>query len=278
MDKRVDRIIKQLIDDGYTVNKYETRKKDDAMYETIKATKEDWDILVVSGGDGTVNEVAKGIALGERKLPVAILAAGTVNDFANFMKIPKDPDSFVEMIERARTVDVDLGVVNDHYFVNVVAGGFLANVGYQVPIEAKFVLGRMAYYLDGLKELATTDFTPMELKVVSEEYTGVEEALLFLISNSSSVGGFKKLAPNADVVDGLLDMIIIKKSDVGDLANIFFSLLRGEHINHPNVIYFKSKEIEVSTKERLVIDIDGEYGGELPGKFSVLPNAFRILT
>ena len=133
------------------------------MIETMKACKEDWDIIVASGGDGTVNEVAKGIANSERKIPVAILSSGTVNDFANYMKIPKNIMDFYDMIKRENTIDVDLGKVNSEYFVNVAAGGLLTNVGYQVLPETKMVLGRkrMAYYIEGLKEITLQNFEPM---------------------------------------------------------------------------------------------------------------------
>ena len=277
IDRRLERIIKILLDQGYTLNKFETKKKNDAMNETIKACEEDWDIIIVSGGDGTVNEVAKGIVNGGRKIPVAILASGTVNDFANYMKIPKDVNDFINMINRFETIDVDLGKLNDDYFVNVAAGGILSNIGYQVLPEAKLVLGRMAYYLEGLKEITLQGIKPINLQIESEEYNGDEEVLLFLISNSSSIGGFKKIAPTADVVDGLLDIVIVKKSDVGNLANIFFNIFSGEHINNPNVIYFKSNKIKLTAIENVDIDIDGEYGGKLPATFEALPKAFKIL-
>lgn len=276
-ERRLDCLCKLLLDDGYLVAKFITQKKNDAMLETIKTCNEDWDIIIVSGGDGTVNEVAKGIANSNKKVPVAILSSGTVNDFANFMKIPKNINEFYNMIKREETIDVDLGKVNDEYFVNVAAGGLLSNVAYQVPIETKMVLGRMAYYIEGLREFTQSTFESIKINIESEEYLKDEEILLFLISNSSSIGGFKKLAPKADVLDGLLDVIIIKKSGVQDLANIFLNIFSGEHINHPNVIYFKSKSITLSTKEDIPIDIDGEYGGKLPATFEIVPKAFRII-
>ncbi|MDU5080849.1 YegS/Rv2252/BmrU family lipid kinase [uncultured Tissierella sp.] len=277
MERRVDRLCKLLLDDGYLISKFITQKKDDAMIETMKACKEDWDIIVASGGDGTVNEVAKGIANSERKIPVAILSSGTVNDFANYMKIPKNIMEFYDMIKRENTIDVDLGKVNSEYFVNVAAGGLLTNVGYQVLPETKMVLGRMAYYIEGLKEITLQNFEPIKLSVESEECSLDEEVLLFLISNSSSIGGFKKLAPKADVLDGLLDIVIVKKSGVQDLANIFINIFSGDHINHPNVVYFKSKSVRLDTREKVSIDIDGEYGGKLPATFEIVPKAFRII-
>jgi diacylglycerol kinase (ATP) len=278
VERKIDYLSKLLLDDGYIVGKYFTKEKYDAKNETIKTCKEDWDIIVACGGDGTVNEVATGIALSENKLPVAILSSGTVNDFANHMNIPKNIDDFFDMIKREEIVNVDLGKVDEEYFVNVAAGGLFANVGYLVNSEMKAILGRMAYYFEGFRELTSENLEPIKLSFKSEEYTEVTETLIFLISNSSSIGGFKKLAPNADVLDGLLDVLIIKKSNVADIANIFFNVLIGEHINHPNVVYFKTKEITVQAEnQEVTIDIDGEYGGKLPATFQVVPKGMRVL-
>ena len=276
IQRRVDSICKLLIDGGYTISKCITQKKNDAMLATIKCCSEDWDNIIVCGGDGTVNEVAKGIMLGERKIPVAIFAAGTVNDFANYMELPRGSKEFFEMIENGNTLDVDLGKINDEYFVNVAASGLLTNVGYQVQPEIKAILGRTAYYLEGIKELPKQKLQPINIKFESEEYTKKEDILLFLLSNSSSIGGFPKIAPEANVSDGYLDSIIIKKCYVQDLVSIFISIFSGEHINHPNVEYFKTKKITLSTDEDVPIDIDGEYGGKLPATFEVVPNSFKI--
>lgn len=276
-EKKVEYLTKLLLDDGYTVARFMTKKKDDAMKETIKSCKEDWDMIIACGGDGTVNEVAQGIVKSENKLPVAILSTGTVNDFANYMNIPNDVNGFFEMIKRNKIIEIDIGRSNDDYFVNVAAGGILTSVGYQVHPEAKALLGRMAYYFEGLIELVRQGLDPIKARFESEEYTSEEKILLFLISNSSSIGGFKKLAPDADVLDGLLDVLIIKNSDVPELANIFFNVLRGGHVNHPNVIYFKTKDITISSDRKVSIDIDGEYGGTLPVNFKVYSKAMKIL-
>ncbi len=276
VESRIDLLAKLLLDDGYIVGKFFTQEKDDAFHETIKTCKGDWDMIVACGGDGTVNEVAAGIANSERKIPVAVLSSGTVNDFATYMKIPTKIVDFFDMIKRENIIDIDLGKINDKYFVNVAAGGLLTSVGYQVPAEAKAVLGRMAYYFVGLRELIVEGIEPIRVRFESEEYSKEEDILMFLISNSASIGGFTKIAPDAEVVDNLLDVIIIKDSDIVEIANIFFNLLRGEHINHPNVSYFKTKSIRVESKEDLLMDIDGEYGGKLPATFQVVPKGMKI--
>lgn len=276
IQRRIDYLISLLINEGYTVAKFNTKNKDDAMLETMRSCKEDWDFIIACGGDGTVNEVAKGIAMSDRKIPVAILSAGTVNDFANHMGLPKNMDEFFEMIKKENIKGVDLGRVNDEYFVNVAACGLLTNVGYQVQPEAKALLGRMAYYIEGVKEIPKQKFQPFRVRFESEEYNEEEDILLFLISNSASIGGFKRLAPDASVSDGYLDVVIIKKSEVGDLAQIFINIFKGEHVNHPNVTYFKTKKLKVTTEEDITIDIDGEYGGVLPAVFEVVSNQFNI--
>ncbi len=276
IQRKIDYISKMLLDSGYTVNKFETQGKNDAMKETIKSCHEDWDAIIACGGDGTANEVAKGIVKGGRKIPVALLAAGTVNDFANYMDLPMNSREFFDMIKQGKTMDVDLGKVNDEYFINVAASGLLTNVGYKVQPEIKAILGRMAYYLEGLKEIPKQKFEPIKVKFESDEYTIEEDILLFLVSNSSSIGGFKKLAPKANVSDGYLDTIIIKRSEIQELVTIFVNIFKGEHINHPNVEYFKTQKMSVYTEENAPIDIDGEYGGKLPATFEVLPKSFKI--
>ncbi|SHH40398.1 diacylglycerol kinase (ATP) [Caloranaerobacter azorensis DSM 13643] len=276
IQKRIDAICNILMDNGCLVGKFATKKKDDAFNETIKCCNEDWDIIIACGGDGTVNEVVNGIAVGGKKIPVGILAAGTVNDFANFMDIPRSVKEFCDMILAGKTIDVDLGKVGNRYFVNVAAGGLLTNVAHQVPSELKTVLGRMAYYIEGLKEIPRQKFKPINLTIESNEYNATEDVLLFLISNSSSIGGFKKLAPTAEVEDGYLDCIIIRKSEITDIVSIFINLLKGEHIKHPNVVYFKTKRIRISTDDKVHVDVDGEYLGMLPAVFEIAPQAFRI--
>ena len=279
MEKKIDTLCKLLLDDGFIVSKFFTEKKYDAMLEAKKTCEGDYDLIIACGGDGTVNEVVKGIMKSNRKIPLAILASGTVNDFASYLNIPKNINEFFLMIKNGNTINIDIGKVNDDdYFVNVAAGGLLTNVGYQVQPDIKAILGRMAYYFEGIRELTLQNLDPIKVKIVSEEYCNEEEILLFLISNSSSIGGFKKLAPEADVLDGLLDVVIIKKSAVSDLANIFINVLTGDHINHPNVIYYKTKAVYLDTfNDDVSIDIDGEYGGKLPAKFQVIPRGIEIL-
>ncbi len=276
-DKRkIDIISNILMDNGYIVGRFATKKKYDAMNETIKSCGEDWDILIACGGDGTINEVATGIVKGGRKIPVAILATGTVNDFATSMKLPTGPKAFCKMIMNENIIDVDLGKANNKYFVNVLAGGMITDVAHQVPAEMKALLGRTAYYIAGLKEVPKQMLNPFHIKIESEEYTSEDEIILFLVTNTASIGGFKGLVPKAQVEDGLLDCIIIKKVEIADIIPVFINLIKGDITAHSNVIHFKTKKIKIESKEKMQFDMDGEYGGELPILLEVMPASFSM--
>lgn len=278
VQKRLESIANILLDRGYTVGKYCTEKKNDAMNETIKTCEGDWDFIIACGGDGTVNEVANGIAKSKRRIPVAILPAGTVNDFANYLKIPNTPEEFCDMIEKDKVTSVDLGKMGDKYFVNVASGGILTSVAHTVPPESKSIFGRAAYYVEGMREMPKQVKNVTLMKIESEEYSSEEEVALFLVTNSSSIGGFKKLAPYADIKDGFLDCVIIGKTEVQDFITLFIELIKGEHIDNPRVKYFKTKCLKISSpdEEEVVIDIDGEYGGKLPIKIEVEPRIFKV--
>lgn len=279
LQKRINVVIGILIDRGYVIHKFQTEKQNDAYHETIKACNEDWDAIIVSGGDGTVNEVSTGIAASSRKIPVGILAEGTVNDFATIMKLPKDPKDFCDMIDNWNTRKVDLGKINDKCFMNVVASGFLSNVAHITSVEYKSIFGRIAYFAEGVKQFPRQVLKKMPVTITSEECNLEDEIMLFLLSNTSSIGGFKNAIPDADATDGYLDCIIVKSIQSSqEFLDIFWKLINGKHTESANVIYFKTKKIRVDIRneEAFDIDMDGEYAGQFPAVFEVLPKAFEI--
>ena len=193
------------------VDVFYTKGKDDAKNRAAELKPGDYDFIVSVGGDGTLNEVTNGLILSESNIPMAIISAGTVNDFATYMKLPQTADGFCQMIKDFQTKKVDVGRVNNEYFINVLAAGMLTDIAYKVPKDKKAVLGKMAYYLEGVKEFPKQLSQNMTLTFNSKEYSGTEDIMLFLVANSKSVGGFADAAPLASVSDGYLDVMIIKK-------------------------------------------------------------------
>lgn len=100
--------------------------------------------------------------------------------------------------------------------------------------------------------------------------------MLFLIANSNSVGGFEKLAPGAEIDDGMLDVIAVRKCNLAEFIRLVSMALRGDHFNDPHVVYLKTSRMEVISPNHVLLNLDGELGGELPGVFEILPQHVQI--
>jgi diacylglycerol kinase (ATP) len=151
----------------------------------------------------------------------------------------------------------------------------MTELTYEVPSKMKTMIGQLAYYMKGLEKLPR--LRPIEVYIKSPEMDLHEQVMLFLITNSNSVGGFEKLAPEASLDDGLFDVFILKRCNLGEFIRVVSAALRGEHINDPNVIYFKTNSIQVTSPDYVQINLDGEFGGTLPSMFSLLPSHIKII-
>lgn len=279
--KTIEGIVGKLIIDQIvsTIDVFYTKKQDDAKDAAMAMKKGEYDFVVAIGGDGTLNEVVNGVILGKSETPIAVISAGTVNDFGTYLELPQNIDDFCEMIRQFKVKSVDVGDVNGRYFMNVLAGGLLTDVGYKVPKELKALFGKMAYYVEGAKDIPKSMFNSVKIRFKSEEYTEDADTLMFIVANSQSVGGFKNAVPLASVSDGLLDVLVLKKVEVGQISNLLIKLCQGDHINHPRVEYFQTKEIDIEMlgDEELTVDFDGECFGQLPVKVKVIPDAIKIV-
>lgn len=276
VQNKLEKIQTILLDKGYILSRDNTGKKDDAKEFAKIACQERWDMIIVCGGDGTVNEVVSGVADSEFKIPIAIFAAGTVNDFANAMKLPREVEGFIEMIENKKTQRVDIGKVNDRYFINVAAGGLMANIAHKAEVDLKTLFGKLGYYFEAIRELPSQNLSGYDISIESEEVNYKGKILLYLISNSQSIGGVKNAAPKAEVSDGLLDVMFLKEVAFQDVMEIILKLQNGQHIQNNKIEYFKTKRVDIYSDEKLEIDLDGEYGGDLPATFEVNPSMIEI--
>lgn len=272
-------LIELMSDDEYEIELLFTHKEGDGKNYALNYSGEDF--IICSGGDGTVNEVVNGIYLSNRDTPLAILQSGTVNDFANAQGLPTSPYKFYQMIKNFNLKTIDIGLAGERAFINVAAGGMLTEIAYTVPAEKKATLGDMAYYLEGARELLEKKIFKYQkvinFDIESKEFTGTVEGLLFLITNSTSVGGFKRMAPLADISDGYLDVLIFKGIRISDVPELFASLMGGKHVDHNKVKYLKTKKIKIKADKELTIDVDGEKASTLPMTFKVLENKLKII-
>lgn len=278
-DDEFNEVLRQLLEKSYIMHLFKTQKKDDAYYEAKKAVKEGYDLIIVSGGDGTVNEVAKGLYEMSTDVPMAIFKSGSVNDFANHLQLPNTADAFVKMIENFKSIPADIGLIDGNVFVNIVAAGIFTSIAHETKKEVKKFLGRSAYYLEAMINLPRNLTKSYRLRITSEEFTRVDDYHLFLITNSSSVGGFDKISPTATIQDGYFDCLFIKKAPITGQADVFMKILMGKHLDNKYVDYFRSKEvrIELLSDDELDVDVDGEYGGTFPIEVKALHNRIHVL-
>ena len=259
-----------------TIDVFYTEKQDDALNKAAALEKGQYDFVVAVGGDGTLN----GVVMSKSETPVAVISAGTVNDFATYLNLPQTPREFCDMIADFQLKKVDVGKVNDKYFINVVAAGLLSDTGFKVSKDKKAVMGKLAYYLEGAAELPKQFGKSWKMRFATDDKTIEEEVLLFMIANSQSVGGFREIAPLASVSDGLFDAVIIKKIDIFQMLPLMISILQGDHVNHPAVEYIQTKKLQIEnlSGEEVKVDYDGE---ELPEGFpvniSIIPQATQIV-
>ena len=263
-----------------TIDVFYTEKQDDALNKAAALEKGQYDFVVAVGGDRTLNEVINGVVMSKSETPVAVISAGTVNDFATYLNLPQTPREFCDMIADFQLKKVDVGKVNDKYFINVVAAGLLSDTGFKVSKDKKAVMGKLAYYLEGAAELPKQFGKSWKMRFATDDKTIEEEVLLFMIANSQSVGGFREIAPLASVSDGLFDAVIIKKMDIFQMLPLMISILQGDHVNHPAVEYIQTKKLQIEnlSGEEVKVDYDGE---ELPEGFpvniSIIPQAIQIV-
>lgn len=256
-----------------------TAKRFDARNYAMNLDETQYDYLVAVGGDGTVNEVVTGLQLASKKIPLAIYTAGTVNDFAYSVNMPQLPADFARMLLEPSFLKVDCGKVADCYFLNVLAGGVMTNVPYSVPSQLKTDLGPAAYWLSAIKEMPSLADT-MNLSFVTPDHTfDLPETMLFLISNSRSVGGFRKLMSRAELNDGLLDVMVLSKVEPSDVFPLLGKFVMGEHIYNDNVTYFQAESIEIinNDNKEIVLDIDGEKGPTLPQCIECVKDAITLV-
>ena len=193
---------------GYEVIIRATQGPKDA-YEQVKEYADQVDLIACSGGDGTLDEVVTGIVEVGSQTPIGYIPAGSTNDFANSLFMPKSMTAAASMIMEEQIYHCDIGKFNNQTFAYVAAFGLFTNVSYETDQDLKNILGHVAYVLEGMKQLF--EVKSYHLKVTSDELTVENDFIYGMISNSRSVGGFKNLTgKNVDMNDGLFEVRSIR--------------------------------------------------------------------
>lgn len=272
--KNLPDVLEILENAGYETSAHATTGEGDAIEAAKLAVERRYDLVVAAGGDGTINEVVNGMAEQEYRPKLGIIPVGTTNDFARALQIPRDIVAAAEIIAKGDRIPIDIGRMNEKYFINIGGGGSLTELTYDVPSKLKTVLGQLAYYLRGIEMLPSLKATNMSIEYDGKLFEG--ESMLFLVGLTNSIGGFEKLSPSSSINDGMFTLLILKKTNLADFIRIASLALRGEHINDPKVIYTKANRIKVHSDEKVLLNLDGEFGGVLPAEFVNLYRHFEV--
>lgn len=244
---------------GYEISTYPTQSCGDAKNVTSERAK-DYDLLVCSGGDGTLSEVVSGMMASEKKIPIGYIPAGSANDFAHNFDIPKNKVKAASLLMEGRPYPCDVGAFNDSNFIYVAAFGIFTDVPYETKQEVKNVIGYLAYILEGMKRL--NKFKPYKLTIECNNNIIEDEFILGMVTNSTSVAGFKNKADEPVLLDdGLFEVTLVKKPhNPIELQEIISALLT--HNRTKNLLSFKTDKITIKSEEDIAWTLDGEYGGK----------------
>ena len=245
---------------GYEVTAYPTQAKGDGLLAVKERRKGYFDLVVCSGGDGTLDEVVTGMMQCGERLPVGYVPAGSTNDFANSLHIPKDMLIAAQTAAVGREFACDIGAFNDDTFVYIAAFGIFTDVSYETPQDAKNVLGHMAYILEGMRRLSQVK--SYRLRVECEELAVEGEFLFGMVTNSTSVGGFKRITGNfVQLDDGEFEVTLIKKPASPMELNLIMAALLNRNINTDCMYCFKASCLKLTSPEEVAWTLDGEFGG-----------------
>ena len=234
----------------------------DAM-ERITNLPDDYDLVVCSGGDGTLDEVVTGMMKRpkERRVPIGYIPAGTTNDFARSLEIPRNMPEAARNAMLGKPFECDIGSFNEDSFVYIASFGIFTEVSYSTKQEVKNVLGHMAYVLEGMKSLY--NIKSYKMRVSSDEMEFEGDFLFGMITNSKSVAGFKGLVKgDVQFDDGVYEVTFIKRpKNPLEIQEILGALLL-EEINSNYMYSFRTRKLTIESEEMVPWTLDGEFGGE----------------
>lgn len=238
---------------------------------------ENYEHILIAGGDGTINRILNIYMQKKINIPIAILPTGTANDFAKCLNMPLNIEEACHKILNSDVKFIDLGKVNEKYFINIFSFGLLTEVSQKTPTYLKNNLGKLAYYFSGVKEIPK--FKKIDLTLETETEKISTKCFLAFVFNGKTAGNIN-ISYKSKFDDGLLDVIIIKGENFLKLGNLVYNFLKGEHlenIEQDELIYLQTKSISFESSENLKTDIDGEPAPNLPVKISCLEKKLPIL-
>ncbi len=242
----------------YVVSVYPTKCKGDATLYAQKQTKDDFDLIVVCGGDGTLNEVIEGVMNSGSNIPLGYIPSGTLNEWSSGLNISRNVETAAKDIINGKKIKLDIGRFNNKYFSYTASFGAFTSASYSAPQEVKNVLGQSAYFFEGIKSLGA--IKPIHMKLTSDDDIIEGDFLFGAISNSLSVGGIVKYDKTpVGLNDGIFEVILIRNPDnIVKLQPLVDGIIKHE-FDREGMEFFRTNKLIVEADEEVSWTLDGEY-------------------
>ncbi len=252
-------IIEGFFQNGDLVTCFPTAYKEHAT-ELLQTYGSEFDLVICSGGDGTLNEVINGLSKLKEPLPLAYIPSGTVNDFANTLNLSANPKKALEAFAKNNTFACDICSFNERCFTYVAAFGAFTEVSYRTPQATKNLLGRAAYFLESVKQLP--NITTYHMRITTSDRIIDDDFVFGAITNARSIAGFQSVnTKNAQLDDGEFEVMLIRMpQNPLDLQIIITALLKQE-INEKFMEFFTAQSILIENDPNAHWTLDGEEGG-----------------
>jgi len=256
-----DLITTKLLKKGIILTLYSISRNYDRLIEILKNEK--YDIVILSGGDGTLSRCLTDMYNENIEFPeIAIFPTGTSNDLAKSLNLGEKIEDWINNILNKKSKFVDFGLINGNkIFLSSYAGGLFTKVSYATDKGLKKTFGKTAYYITGIDELKNIKNFDLKMRIDDNEEIS-EKAILYIILNGKNVGGFDELLQNANVDDGIMDILIVKNIENPlEISKILFDLFNGQLVNNENVRTLQAKKCVIEeVSEEIGVSIDGEEG------------------
>ena len=248
-----------------------TEKAKDATAFAEEASKENYEAVIVFGGDGTVNEVISGIAEKDYIPKLGIIPGGTGNLITKLLEISQDINEAIDQLDFNKTNAIDIGKANKSYFGYIFSVGSLPEAIHNVEIEDKTKYGVLAYAINTIKSVIKDEVFNIKIETENGSYEGEASQVLVLLSNYYAD---KKIFEENK--DGYANILVLKNASIISKLSLIPDLLKGDIVENDNIEYIKAKDITISSDTKIESDIDGDQSDDLPVKITVLGNHIEI--
>jgi diacylglycerol kinase (ATP) len=238
------------------------------------------ELLFIAGGDGTINIAIRSVAAIDgalKPITFGIIPVGTGNDFAKALDLGEAAEAALDVLLDTQVIDVDLGILNDRPFVNISAGGFIADVSATLTEPLKDATGKLSYLIGGARALLGREPFSAELRVAGAQRSALVELQMFAVCNARFIGGGYPMAPEALIDDGQLDAFLVKRTATIEFLGLLQKIAAGEHPQDERIVHVRAAALELIFDRVVNVNMDGEVLQASRCRYHVRHRAARFL-